>query len=135
MPAIGVPYYQHDFHLEDSRLVCPLCDWENTPLTADGAEDPTALPSQERNDGISIAEARINFARYLSMYDPAKLEPWMLGPPSAEVLALKHALRDAYTALLSAPKRKQWEPLNLVKDRESALATQVDAERDNAQEI
>lgn len=134
MPSIRVPYFQYDFHLEDLLTVCPLCDWENTPLTEDGADDPDGPPSEEINDGISIGEARANFARYLSMYDPAKLEPWMLGPPTAEVLALKEALRDAYTALISAPKGKQWEPLNLVKDCESALESQIAAERDKAQE-
>jgi hypothetical protein len=68
------------------------------------------------------------------MYDPKKLEPWMLGPPSAEVLARKRALRDAYTALLAAPEHHRWEPLNDVKDSEYALAVQLDAERDKVQD-
>ena len=134
LPTIRVPFYNYDIHLNDANVVCPLCEWENTPLTAEGTDDKEALDTGERNDGISLAEARGNFSRYLSMYDPKKLEPWMLGPPGAEVLARKRALRDAYTALLSAPEHHRWDPLNAVKDCEYALAAQLEAERENAQD-
>jgi hypothetical protein len=134
LPTIRVPYYNYDIHLNDTNVVCPLCEWENIPLTAEGVEDKGAIGTGERNDGISLAEARGNFSRYLSMYDPKKLQPWMLGPPSAEVLARKRALRDAYTALLSAPEHHRWDPFNAVKDCEYALTAQLDAERENAQD-
>jgi hypothetical protein len=58
----------------------------------------------------------------------------MSGPPSAAVLARKRALREAYAKLLAAPKHHQWDPLNDVKAWEDALAAQVDAERESAQE-
>jgi hypothetical protein len=116
-------------HLNDAELICPLCEWENTPLTADGAEDRSTARSEDINSGISIAMARTNFGRYLSMYDPAKPEPWMLGPPSRDVLRLKRTLHNAYKSLLAAPEHDRHAPLNIVKDCERALAIQIDAER------
>ena len=70
LPTIQVPFYNYDIHLDHANVDCPLCEWENTPLTADGAEDKEAIDTEDRNDGISLAEARGNFSRYLSMYDP-----------------------------------------------------------------
>jgi hypothetical protein len=134
LPTLRVPLDKYGMHLDDAQVVCPLCEWENSPLTDEGAENEEAESNAERNDGISLGQARSNFSRYLSMYDPQELEPWMLGPPSAEVLARKRALRTAYTDLLAAPEGKRWYPLNAVKDCEDALAAQVDTERESAQE-
>jgi cysteine-rich CPCC protein len=133
LPTLRVPHDRYGLHLDEAQVVCPLCEWENRPLTHTVAESEEPASSSERNDGISLAEARSNFAKFLSMYDPEKLEPWMLGPPSAKVLARKRALRDAYADLLAAPERERWDPLNRVKDCEEALAAQVDGERESAQ--
>jgi len=64
------------------------------------------------------------------MYDPAKLEPWMLGPPSAEVTQRKRALRDAYDALLAAPASSRWDSWTAVRACEDALAAQIAADQD-----
>jgi hypothetical protein len=69
------------------------------------------------------------------MYDPNKLQAWMLGPPSEEVLAWKHELRDAYAALLSAPEHDRWNPLNVVKSCEDMLAAQLNTDRGKATEL
>jgi hypothetical protein len=136
LPTLRVPVDKSGgLHFDAGQVVCLLCEWENPTLTADGAGDKEALSTGEVNDGISLAEARDNFSRYLSMYDPQKLEPWMLGPPGEEVLARKRELRDAYTALLSASEHQRWDPLNVVKDCEDALDAQVNAERDVRQQV
>jgi len=98
-------------------------------LTAQG-EAATVDSGPERNSGISLAEARANFERYLSMYDPEKLEPWMLGPPSAELLMRKRAFRDSCAALLSVSGRERWDAFGLARACESALEAQADADRE-----
>ena len=83
-PTLGVPLGQYELEFDSAQRACPLCEWENPRLTAAGTAVPDGESAEERNDGRSLAEARASFARNLSMYDPAHLEPWMLGPPSAE---------------------------------------------------
>lgn len=85
--------------LIDAPTSCRLCDWENAPVDDNGRPDADAPSGEDRNGGHTLAEAKANFARYLSMYDPAQLEPWMLGPPTPEELALKQQLVDAYGAI------------------------------------
>jgi len=129
LPTLRVPVDQHlGQHFEQAERVCGLCEWESVALTAQGAA-ATVDSGAERNDGISLAEARANFERYLSMYDPEKLEPWMLGPPSAELLMRKRAFRDSCTALLSEFGRQR-SAFGRVQACESALEAQADADRE-----
>lgn len=129
-PTLRVPLVQDELEFDFAQRVCPLCEWESPRLTEAGVPVPDSPSAEERNDGRSLAEARASFARHLSMYDPAKLEPWMLGPPSPEVIQKKGALREAYDALLAAPDSSLWDSWSTVRACEDALAAQVAADRD-----
>ena len=130
LPTLHVPVDRYGAqHFEWAERVCPLCEWESVALTAQG-QAATIDSGAERNGGISLAEARANFERYLSMYDPDKLEPWMLGPPSAALLLRKRAFRDSCAALLSVSGRERWDAFGLARACESALAAQADADRE-----
>ena len=129
-PTLLVPLGQYELEFDSARSACLLCEWESPRLTEAGVPIPDGPNAEERNDGHSLAEARANFARHLSMYDPAKLEPWMLGPPSAGVIQCKRALRDAYDALLAAPDSSRGDSWTTVRACEDALAAQLAADRD-----
>jgi hypothetical protein len=74
--------------------VCYLCDWED-----DGQDDPYAEEVWGGpNHLYSLAEARSNFKRYLTMYDPAKETRRRVLPGPAERNA-KLALMKAFEAL------------------------------------
>lgn len=102
----------------DVGASCVLCDWENVPLLEDGSPDPDAASDEERNDGFALAEAQANFARFTWMYDPARPEPWMAGPPPVEELALRRTLKSAYDALHGLDEeatREQWESIEALE--------------------
>jgi hypothetical protein len=117
---------------ESAGRACGLCDWENPPLTADGAPAEDHVATMERNSGISLGRARANFARYLSMYDPSRLEPWMIGPPSQALLDCKAALRNAYVLLLAARPRERRNLWHTVRQCEQALTAREEADREAA---
>jgi len=129
-PTLRVPLVEIELEFDIAQRACPLCEWESPRLTEAGLPVPEGTSAEERNDGHSLAEARANFARHLSMYDPAKLEPWMLGPPSAKVTQRKRALRDAYDALLATPASSRWDSWTAVRACEDALAAQIAADQD-----
>ncbi len=98
--TLTVPMAQYaDDTLDAVDPACPFCDWENPPLNDDGTPKPNPPSPEERNDGHSLSEARANVGKFLWMYDPAHLEPWMTGPPSSEEMAIRRQLRDAYEAV------------------------------------
>jgi hypothetical protein len=130
-PTLHVPLAQHELELDFGQRACLLCEWENPRLTEAGVPVPNGQSAEERNDGRSLAEARASFGRHLSMYDPAKLEPWMLAPPSPEVVQRKAALRDAYDALLAAPDSARWDSWSTVRACEDDLAAQIAADHDD----
>ena len=106
--------------IADTSSSCGLCDWENASLDENGNSIPGPESDEERNDGYSITEAQANFAKHLSMYDPARPAPWMLGPASAEEIDLKRELKAAHEGV-------ERDPDNLLTwDRVVALETALD---------
>lgn len=106
--------------IAEASSSCGLCDWENASIDENGNSVPGSESDEERNDGYSIAEATANFTRHLSMYDPARLAPWMLGPTSAEERELKRELKAAHEEV-------DRDPDNLLKwDRVVSLETALD---------
>jgi hypothetical protein len=130
-PTLRVPIAQHALEFDFAQRACPLCEWEIPRLTEAGLPVPNGQSAEERNDGRSLAEARASFGRHLSMYDPSKLEPWMLGPPSAEVIRRKGTLRKAYDALLASPDSARWDSWSTVRACEDALAAQIAGDHDD----
>jgi hypothetical protein len=109
------------FEPSETLWGCRLCDWENTPLQPDGSPDPDAPSAEERNGGFTLEQARANFRIHAWMYDPARPEPWMAGPPTPDEMALRRALRDAYEALRTTPEREQHELWRQIGEYESSL--------------
>jgi hypothetical protein len=115
---------------ESSALACPLCNWESGPAMEDGSPDPAARSPEDRNEGYALAEAQENFRRHGWMYDPAAPPLWMGGPPAAEELELRRALREAYEALGAAPERRErGDPWERVLDLEFQLRAAEEARR------
>ena len=107
---------------ESSGLACLLCGWENAPARLDGTPDPDAPSAEERNGGYDLETARANFRRHAWMYDPARPEPWMGGPPPASELALRRELGAAYAELAAAPEpHRDWRGWEAILAREAAL--------------
>jgi uncharacterized protein YcaQ len=111
---------------ENSGGTCDLCEWENRPLDAQG--DLVGAPREEANDGLTLEQARANYARFGSIYDPDVLPEWKLAAPSPAVQEARRTLREAYEALMAAPPGAQWERWNVVIEAErgvrDALAAQ-----------
>jgi hypothetical protein len=102
---------------------CPLCEWENGELDLHGepvATDPDN--GAERNGGHSLAEAQVNFAKFLSMYDPAQPEPWMPEPPTREELRWKESLVRQYKSILDPFFMDRATALGEILTLESALS-------------
>jgi len=132
-PSLGI------FDMEDGSTdwtstgcACDLCEWESQPLDARG--DPLNTPEEERNDGLTLEQARANLARFESIYDPSDLPEWKLSAPSPEVEDARRTLREAYEALAAAASGAQWEPWDAVLEAErslsDALATQQAADEE-----
>ena len=100
---------------------CPLCDWESRALTDRGEPDPNAESDEQRNDGLSVLQARINFERFLSIYDPDEPPPWRGLPPSARVLGLRRSLSEAYQTLLATEQPSPFPLWEQVRAYEAAL--------------
>jgi hypothetical protein len=77
-----------------STCACDLCEWESRRLDAQG--DPVSTPEEERNDGLTLEQARANFARFGFIYDPSDLPMWKPSAPSSSVQEARRALREAY---------------------------------------
>lgn len=100
--------------------VCPLCDWENA--TGDASADDA-----DRNDGLSLEQARQNFHRYLTVYDLTHPQPWMGSGPSAAERAAKQDMIHAFKAMA---QRNDWNDValwNRVIAGEDELSRAVDA--------
>lgn len=109
------------FEPSETLWGCRLCDWENTPLRADGSPDPDAPSAEDRNGGFTLEQARANFRIHAWMYDPAQPEPWMAGPPTPDEMALRRALRDKYEALRATPEREHHERWRQIAEYERSL--------------
>lgn len=83
--------------------VCPLCDWENE--TSDGS-----AADADRNDGLTLDQARHNFHRYLTVYDLAHPQPWIGSGPSAAERAAKQEMIRAFKAM---EQHDDWDDLAL----------------------
>lgn len=102
---------------------CPLCEWENAPVDRHGETVLDSIAAAtERNGGHTLAEAQSNFRRFLSMYDPAKREPWMPEPPTAEEQKWKEELVRLYKRIVDPYAVDGRESLNRILELERALA-------------
>ena len=91
-------------------LGCALCGWENRP--ADETGNPLdAEPPEDRNDGLSLDEAKSNFERFAWMYDPENPPEWLGTPISTEERQLREQLRDAFPVSIEAANdfSERWE--------------------------
>ena len=98
--------------------ICELCGWED-----DGQDDPHADEVWGGPNGLySLSEARSNFKKYLTQYDPAK-EPERDVLPGPVEREAKRALMRAFDELskqaLATPDDEAWEK---VYECEKALA-------------
>jgi hypothetical protein len=77
--------------------ICVLCWWENN-----GQDDPYAHEVWEgTNHGYSLAEARANFERALTMFAPER-DPRFPGVENERAHAAKRALIDTFERLMEA---------------------------------
>jgi uncharacterized protein YjiS (DUF1127 family) len=109
------------FEPSETLWACPLCDWENAPLRADGSLDADAPSAEERNGGSTLEQARANFRTHAWMYDPERPEPWMVAPPAPTELELRRALREAYEALRTTAEPDQYDLWRQIAGYERAL--------------
>ena len=124
LPLAEDHYAEVDF--SGSMLGCSLCGWENRPADENGHPVSGQTP-EDRNDGVSLNDAKDHFARYAWMYDPAHPPDWFGAPMSDEERQLRERLRDAYPG----PANPAWdlrERWKLVAVLEEAL-TDLVAER------
>ena len=98
-PVAMIPPAIPDY--KSTSTSCPLCEWENAPVDKHGETNSDSTEqATERNGGHTLAEAQSNFRRFLSMYDPAKFEPWMPEPPTADEQRWKEELVRLYKRIL-----------------------------------
>jgi hypothetical protein len=113
---------------------CPLCEWENAPVDRHGETvSDSSAAAAERNGGHTLAEAQSNFRRFLSMYDPSHLEPWMPEPPTAEEQKWKEELVRLYKRILDPYAVDGRESLTQILQLESALAEAEQSRVDDAE--
>jgi len=135
LPTLAAPdEYDSDPQWELIPAACDLCEWESRPFDAKGALRSDSS-DEERNDGLTVEEARVNFARFLSIYDPDNPPAWRLTPPSAEVLERRRALRAAYIAVLVHDAPDSTERGEHVQACENALRQSLAGERARNAEI
>lgn len=112
---------------ETSNRHCELCEWESQQLDAQG--DPVSVLLEEPNDGITLEQARANFARFGSIYDPSNLPDWKVSVPSPDVQEARRALREAYEVLMATEPDARKEPWNGVTDAERYLHAALEAQQ------
>ncbi len=107
-----------------ATVSCPLCEWENAPVDRHGETVVDSIAAAtERNGGHTLAEAQSNFRQFLSMYDPAKREPWMPEPPTAEERQWKEELVRQYKILVDPFALDPHGTLERILELEHALAS------------
>ena len=80
-PCCGYPTFQRTERLPH----CVLCEWEE--------------PAPGEESAVSLADARANFARFGTIYDPQHLPAWMPRPPSAAARRERGEMRAAVEAM------------------------------------
>lgn len=91
--------------------VCCVCGWEDDGQGDLNADEVCGGP----NGRYSLSQARLNFRRYMSMYDakdPAAIEPTYI------MAAAKTSLASAFAALSGASevnRRTVWTTINVAK--------------------
>lgn len=93
-PCCGYP----TLHSHGSYEICSLCYWED-----DGQDDPYADDVRGGpNHGYSLSEARANFQRHLTMYDPSDTTRTPKRPDNARVVEAKRLIIAAFESLMNA---------------------------------
>jgi hypothetical protein len=135
-PTLGIP--------EDSSAApdwtfgaraCDLCEWESAVLDEAGNVSQHAETAETRNDGLSLAIARANFDRFLSIYDPDDPPVWQVSAPDMDVLECRAALRRAYSMLptdMRADSYKHWLGIRAL---EHQLRTALRGQRERDMDI
>lgn len=118
---IGVPGW------ESGSRHCDLCEWESRQLDDKG--DPVSILLEEPNDGMTLEQARANFARFGSMYDPSNLPEWKVSAPSAEVQDARRVLREAYEAVLVAGPDAEKEAWHAALEAEWNVRAALEAQQ------
>lgn len=102
-PCCGYPTLTERGNYE----ICSLCHWED-----DGQDNPRA---DERwggpNGNYSLTEARLNFSRYLTMYDPDRPYPRIGGADSAVETQAKRIMMAAFDAMPAATDQAMLDAL------------------------
>ena len=120
-PVATIPPAIPDY--KSTSTSCPLCEWENAPVNKHGETVSDSIAAAtERNGGHTLAEAQSNFRRFLSMYDPAKPEPWMPEPPTAEEQKWKEELVRSYKRIVDPYAVDGRDSLNRILELERALS-------------
>jgi hypothetical protein len=118
-PCCGYPTLE----MRGQYDVCELCDWEDDDQDDPRADEVWGGPNHE----YSLAEARLNFQRYLHMYDPDKPD-WRPGGETAIEHNIKQSIVAAFDAMLN--ERDQARLVELwqqVVDNERQLQQAVEA--------
>ena len=103
-PCCGYPTLSERYGYE----ICGLCDWED-----DGQDDPYADEAWGGPNGrYSLTEARENFARHLSMYDPEELRGNEFAKDNLTETRAKRTAMEAFDAVFAeadpAARSAQW---------------------------
>ena len=122
-----------DFRWNLTPTSCDLCEWDSRPLDANGDVSASSPSDEERNDGLSLATARANFARFSSIYDPNDLPDWKLSPPDDGIVSLRTELLSAYTDVLAHGSDPGFERWGRMHDCERALSAALAAQRERDQ--
>jgi hypothetical protein len=113
---------------------CDLCEWDSRPLDVNGDISPSSASDEDRNDGLSLENARANFARFSSIYDPSDLPDWKISPPGDAIVSLRTELRSAYTDVVAHGSDPGFERWGRVHDCERALSAALVAQQEHDQD-